>query len=124
MSWILEERRERRSADRETALRFQLESVKNRGNIEALVLADADGLLLAGAGEPAICEELGALAPLVARSAMGMPLGPLLEGGDVAVRPVSIHGQELVLASLGGGVARDALLTTSSEGIRRILAAN
>ena len=124
MTWLLEERRQRRSRERETALRYQLEHTKDRGGLEVLVLVDRDGLLLAGAGEDALCEELGAVAPLMGRAPMGMKLPPLLRGGEVAIRPLSLHGQELFLASVGGGVARDALLHHSLSGVHRIMSAN
>jgi len=124
MIWMLDDRRSRRSGDRATALRFQLDHLKQRGKIEALVLADRDGLLLAQAGEDGVCEELGAIAPLLAKSPLGMPLPPLLSGGEVAIRSVDLHGQDLYLASLGGGVARDALLTHGTSGVQRILSAN
>ena len=122
--WMLDDRRRRRSGNRGTALRFQLEHARNRGKIEALVLADRDGLVLAQAGKNGVCEELGAYAPLYSRSPLGMRLPPMLRGGEVAVRPMRLHGQDLYLASLGGGVARDALLSHSSNGIQRILTAN
>jgi hypothetical protein len=123
MNWMLEERRRRRSADRTEALRYQLEHTKDKGRIEALVLTDSAGLVVAFAGDDAVCEELGAIAPLVPRT-LGMPMPPLLRGGEVAVRPLTLQGQELYLASLGGNVARDALLAHSTKGVRRILGAN
>ncbi|MEM6954757.1 MAG: hypothetical protein AAF411_02915 [Myxococcota bacterium] len=122
--WMLDERRKRRSANRSEALRFQLEHTKEQGGLEAVALSDKDGLLLASAGEEGVCEELGAFAPLLCQSPMGMRLPPLLRGGEVAVRSVSIHGTGLFMACLGGGVARDALLTHTTQGARRILAAN
>lgn len=122
--WMLTERRTRRSADRHLALRYQLESSKTRGGLEALVLCDDAGIVVAGAGESIICEELGAYAPLLCRSPLGMRLSPLLRGGEVAVRTVQMHGQDLFLACLGGGVARDALMTNSTHGVQRILASN
>lgn len=124
MTWPLAERRRRRSEDRQLALRYQLESAQNRGGLEALALADADGLILASVGESEVCEELGAFAPLVARSALGMRLPPMLRGGDVAVRSVSTYGQKLYLACVGGGVARDAVMGHSVSGVERILTTN
>lgn len=121
---VLVERRLRRSTQRDLALCFQLEHVRDQGRLEALVLADDDGLPLSAAGDPAVCTELAAIAPLMARSALGMPLPPLLRGADVAVRIVHVHGQPLYLASVGGGVARDALLAHSMRGVHRILSAN
>ncbi|MBX3272490.1 MAG: hypothetical protein KF729_19685 [Sandaracinaceae bacterium] len=119
-----EERRTRRSLHRDLALGFQLEHVRDRGRLEALVLADDDGLTLSAAGDPAVCRELSAIAPLWARSILGIPLPPLLRGAEVAVRIVYVHNQPLYLACVGGGVARDALLSHSLSGVRRILACN
>jgi hypothetical protein len=48
----------------------------------------------------------------------------MLRGAEVAIRSVEVHGQPLFLASVGGGVARDALLAESLRGVHRILAAN
>jgi hypothetical protein len=119
-----EERRARRSTHRDLALGFQLEHARDRGSLEALVLADDDGLALAGAGDPAVCRELAAVAPLIAKSILGIPLPPLLRGAEVAVRVVRVHNQPLYLASVGGNVARDALLAHSLRGVHRILSAN
>ena len=60
----------------------------------------------------------------MSRSPLGMPLSPLLTGGEVAVRPLELQGQRLFLACLGGNVARDALLGHSVKGVARILGAN
>ncbi|MEZ4253631.1 MAG: hypothetical protein R3B99_35945, partial [Polyangiales bacterium] len=91
MNWMLEERRQRRSPDRTVALRFQLEHTRDKGRIEALVLTDSEGLVVAHAGDDAVCEELGAIAPLVPRT-LGMPMPPLLRGGEVAVRSFLLDG--------------------------------
>ncbi|MCS6797922.1 MAG: hypothetical protein NZ898_05255 [Myxococcota bacterium] len=120
----LVDRRKRRSNDRNAAVRYQLEYARERGGIEALVLADGDGLLLAASGEPAVCAELGAVAPLLGHSLFRMPMPPMLRGADVAVRRLDIYGQPLFLAAVGGGVARDVWLARSAAGVRRILAAN
>ena len=119
-----EERRSRRSSHREIALGFQLEHVRDRAKLEALVLTDDDGLAVSMAGDAAVCRELAAIAPLWAKSILGIPLPPLLRGAEVAVRIVHVHGQPLYLASVGGGVARDALLSHSLSGVRRILSCN
>ena len=119
-----EERRGRRSKHRDLALGFQLEHVRDKGRLEALVLADDDGLALSTAGSPSVCRELAAIAPLMAKSILGIPMPPMLRGAEVAVRIVHVHNQALYLASVGGGVARDALLAHSLGGVRRILSAN
>ncbi len=124
MMWTIEERRQRRSQQQPTALRYQLEHTRERGRFEALVLADDAGLVLAAAGERGLCDELGAIAPLMGRSPLGMRLPPLLRGGEVAIRPMTLNGQDLYVACIGGNVARDALLTHSTNGIERILTSN
>jgi hypothetical protein len=63
------ERRRRRSDDVITALHYQLAAARAEGGLEALVLVDDRGSLLASAGAWAPCEELAAFAPLLARPA-------------------------------------------------------
>ncbi len=118
------DRRERRSEQPGTALRFQLEHSRDQGRLEALVLADEQGLLVAEAGDLAVCTELAALAPWMGRHPLGMPLPPLLRGADVCVRSVLIHGVSMHLAAVGGSVARDAVLACSLRGVERILTRN
>ena len=122
--WMLQERRQQRTNERDAALRYQLEHSRARGGLEALVLADQQGMVVASAGAAEVCEELGAIAPLMTRSVMGMPLPPLLRGGEVVVRPLRLYGQDLYLACIGGGVARDVLMSNSVTGVQRILSAN
>lgn len=120
----ISERRGRRSANRSVALTYQLEHALSRGRLEAFVLSDSAGLVIAAAGDRAICEELGAIAPLMRRSPFAMPMPPLLLGADVAVRRVHVLGQALFLAATGGGVARDLVIADSARGVERILATN
>jgi len=110
------DRRSRRSDDRQLALHFQLEHARSRGGLEAIALADADGLLVASAGDDGLCEELSALAPLVGRSALAMGVGRAL-----ATRPLCALGAPLFLVSQGGNLARDAVLSDSARGLVRIL---
>lgn len=117
------ERRGRRSEEHSTALRYQLESTRERGHLSALALTDRDGLLLAWAGESHVCEELGAAAPLIARGAP-VAIESCAGGDEIVVRALECFGEPLFLASIGGGVARDALLAHSARGIQRILTSN
>ncbi|MEM6961499.1 MAG: hypothetical protein AAF355_14990 [Myxococcota bacterium] len=119
-----DERRTRRSEERAVALRYQLEHTRHRGGLEALVLADGYGLVVAHAGDEAVCSELGALAPVFSGHSFSIPVPPLLEGADIEVLPLSLLGQKLFLACTGGGMARDALLTHSASGVSRILETN
>lgn len=123
-SYLMPERRHKRSPESHIALSFQLEHTREHGKLEALVLTDRSGMAVAHAGDFGLCEELAAIAPVYSNSVLPMRMPPLLRGGEVAVRRLSLHGQELFLACLGGGVARDALLASSVSGVERILAAN
>lgn len=118
------ERRARRSAHHHTALRYQLESTLKRGRMAALALSDRSGILLAWAGEDALCHEVGAVAPMVAHGWPPELADDGVKSEDVSVRSIECFGEQLYLCSVGGGVARDALLAHSAKGIERILTAN
>ena len=124
IAWFLEDRRNRRSKERTVALRYQLERAREHAGLEALVLVDRAGSMVASSGDRAVCAELGAMAPLMERTLMPMPMPPLLRGGEIAIRKVPVCGNELLLACVGGGVARDAHMKQSVAGVRRILASN
>jgi hypothetical protein len=137
MNLILQnERREKRSSNSAEALRYQLESTLRQGKMAALALTDDAGTLVAFAGDEAVCTELGALAPVVAHGwpadfapvpvqvANSNALPRKITKDDVSVRAIECFGESLFLASLGGGVARDALLAHSARGVHRILTAN
>lgn len=59
-----EERRTKRSADPVIALGLLLDGARRLGGYSALAVADPSGLLVAGSGHFADCEELAAHAPL------------------------------------------------------------
>ena len=131
MNLVFHDRRERRSDNHVMALRYQLESTLRQGKMAALALTDAGGALLACAGDEGVCQELSALAPVVAHgwpADLGQPEAregqkPITKE-DVRVRSLECFGDSLYLVALGGGVARDALLAHSARGIQRILTAN
>jgi hypothetical protein len=113
------ERRTRRSDDTMMALHYQLAFARFEGEFEALVLADAAGCLVAGAGPWPTCEMLAAFAPLFERR-------PVAGAGrecpsDVEVRRVMIDGSEVLLCARGGGHARVPSITRAASGCRRIL---
>ncbi|MBX3191627.1 MAG: hypothetical protein KF819_31835 [Labilithrix sp.] len=130
------ERRRRRSADPLVALHYQLTETRSRGELDAIVVADASGVVVAGAGSWPVCEELAAYAPLLAEGAWGTMTDAVTSRveslrKDVEIRALSVGGQEVLLCArrhrrgqgreAGEGVTRD--LDDAAQGISRILTA-
>ena len=116
------ERRKRRSDDPVAALRYQLEYTREIGSLDAVLLADADGLLFAFAGELGVCEELGAYAPLFYQTVLGLRLPRVFEQGKVTVHPTRILGESMYLVVLGDLGRERSHVVNSARAIERILA--
>ncbi len=129
-----DERRRRRSEDPLVALHYQLAETRARGEIDTIVVADASGVVVAGAGSWPVCEELAAYAPLLAEGSWAMMTATVSSRveslrKDVEVRALSVGGQEVLLCARrhrhsagspsGDGVQRD--LDQAAAGISRIL---
>ena len=121
---LLEERRRQRSDDPLVALYYQLANVRQEGQLDAIVVADDSGVVVAGAGASAVCEELAAYAPLLAQGVWSEPgldaeslLGALRT--DVDVEAVNLDGQSVLLCARGGP-GRD-LMKRAAQGVARIL---
>ena len=118
------ERRHRRSHDPLVALHYQLSHARALGELDAIVVADASGVVVAGAGAWAVCEELAAYAPFLAAEdggashAISSRLASLR--GEVDVRSMRV-GTEEVLVCARGGRSRLESLEIAAEGIDRIL---
>jgi hypothetical protein len=124
---VLEDRRRKRSSDPLVALHYQLAHARHDGELEAIVVADTAGVVVAGAGSWAACEELAAYAPLLAQGVWTEPgvstrsrLAELRT--EVAVRAVEVEGQE-VLVCARGGITRSAMMERAAQGVARILKA-
>lgn len=125
-----EDRRQKRSDDPLVALHYQLAHARSRGALDAIVVADAAGVVVAGAGSWAACEELAAYAPLLASArpagdANGSRVDVLRR--DTAVTRVEWGGDdvELLVCARGGaaGRGRDVTLAEAMSGVARILRA-
>ncbi len=120
------ERRQHRSDDVVTALHYQLASARAEAGLEALVLVDDRGSLIASAGAWAPCEELAAFAPLlarpeeVARSAVAGRLAALAE--DATSLAIGDEHAPILLCGRGRGAGRQAMVRAAA-GCLRILAA-
>lgn len=119
------ERRRKRSDDPVTALHYQLAAVRRDAALEAVVLADAAGCLVAGAGAWPACEELAAYAPLLATPRL--PVRRMVSARLSALEPeveslaFEVLGSEVLLSCRGGASARKDALARAAAGIRRIL---
>ena len=116
----MNERRIRRSQDPYRALCLQLEHSRSQGQLDAVVVAIDNGLLVAGAGERSVCEALGAIAPLMSSPSFNGRVPGALEGQSLDVCEVTLDGETVYVASLGRS-AGDAWLQQSISGVRRIL---
>lgn len=117
---VADERRKRRSNDPLIALHHHLAETRRRTAATAVVLADMQGVVVAGAGAWPVCEELAAYAPLVAHGG-----APEERFADIAVSSFEFEGQALILAVRSARNDSDSqdLFDPSVRGIRRILAA-
>lgn len=119
------ERRTRRSDQHSKALYYQLEASRERATLEAMILADEDGLCVAASGDPATCEEFAVHTALVcedAQSFAGTILAPARRW-DVSMQRFDVEGVPLYLCAIGGDEAERAQeIARSMGGVSRILA--
>lgn len=121
------ERRRRRSASSLTlALTYQLDDCCRDGGIQAMVVADADGLPLAAAGDTYACDEVAARMVLVGPRIQSFD-GTLFGDGhrwDVQMAKVDVDGDELLVCAVGGSAdQRTRQIARGAAGAMRILAA-
>ncbi len=116
----MKERRLRRSQDPYRALCLQLEHIRSEGELDAMVVAIDNGILIAGAGERSVCEALGAVAPLLGCPSFNGRMPGSLVGQSIDVRAISLEGETVYVAAAGRSMS-DACLARSIGGVRRIL---
>ncbi len=122
------ERRRQRSHDPLVALHYQLAHARSEGKLEAIVVADDSGVVVAGAGAWAACEELAAYAPILVQGGwrepgLGRPSRVLEVGDQVDVQPVDIGGQTVLLCGRGSKRSVTAqAMRQAAAGVARILA--
>ncbi len=119
------DRRRRRSEDPITALHYQLSFARAEAELEALVLVDDSGCLVAGAGAWPLCEELAAYAPLLAHpsaiqsDSLGSSLAAMAR--EIEIRTLLIDGVEAMICGRGRSEVRAATIARAAAGCRRIL---
>ncbi len=121
-----DDRRRKRSQDPLVALHYQLAQAKQQGALDAIVLADASGVVVAGAGSWVVCEELAAYAPLFAQNAQNETHDPLPARvaslrAECEVRSMTAAGQPMLLCAMGKPSMRGHAADLASSGVVRIL---
>ncbi|HEY1813404.1 MAG TPA: hypothetical protein VGG74_13725 [Kofleriaceae bacterium] len=120
------ERRRRRATTTTLALSYQLDDCCKEGAIDAMVVADGDGLPLAAAGDSYACDEVAARMVLVGPRIATFD-GTLLGTGrqwNVQMQKVRIDGSDLLVCAVGGTAeARKKQIARGAAGALRILAA-
>ena len=120
------ERRRRRSLHPAVALSYQLETLCHEGGIDAMVVADDNGLPLAAAGDAYACDEVAARVVMVGRKIRefgGTLLGPG-QRWDVQMTKVDVDGAELLVCAVGGDATQRQLqIARGVASAQRILAA-
>ena len=121
----MKERRRRRADTVTLALTYQLDDCCKEGKIQAMVVADSDGLPLASAGDVYACDEVAARMVLVGPKIRTFD-GTLLGQGarwDVQMTKVASDGSELRVCAVGGSAeARKKQIARGAAGALRILA--
>ena len=120
------ERRRRRTDLITQALTYQLLSCCEDGKMQAMVIADADGLALASSGDRHACDEVAAsMVHIGARTPAFR--GTLLGNGqrwDVEMTKVLVDGSPLVVCAVGGSAEqRQRQVARGAQGTLRILRA-
>jgi hypothetical protein len=120
------ERRRRRTDLITQALTYQLLSCCEDGAMQAMVLADADGLPLASSGDRQACDEVAASMVHIAARAPAFR-GTLLGAGqrwDVEMARIVVDGAPLVVCAVGGSAEQRARqVARGARGSLRILGA-
>jgi hypothetical protein len=122
---MVRDRRRRRSSDPLVALHYQLSHARTLGSLDTIVIADDSGVVVAGSGSWAACEELAAYAPLLSRELSETGSSRIATLRDEAlVKRLSVGSSTVIVCAKGpkDDAARSAL-DQASAGAARILAA-
>jgi hypothetical protein len=121
-----QERRRQRGTTITQALHFQLAACCEDGRIDAMVVADGNGLPLASSGDSSACDEVAARMVLVGariREFNGVLFGPG-HRWDVQMQKIDFEGTDLLVCAVGGTAeARQRQIARGAAGAVRILAA-
>ena len=120
----LQERRVSRSSATVDALEMALSSAAYRGGCDVVLVADDKGMIVCHSATPLDLDMLAAVTPIVARGEARASIKRAGEARQLEVESVSVLGEKLHVAVLGGSdEARRIELGRSLAATRRILAA-
>lgn len=114
----MNERRRKRSGEKDEALRLLLAAVKDRSDVSSIAVVDARGLVISGMGTAQELAILGAVAQPVAGGTMSNLCERLTEGTDVMSKSLKSPRGTMYLAALGTRIGR---MHEAAAGIERIL---
>lgn len=121
-----QEKRRKRSYNVHEALELQLAATAERGHFSSVMLAEKQGIAVAGAGDMTADEEICALAPqLVPGNRVWQGRVAIDNGPEkyVTITPVKTDVGSLYLCGVGGeSAAVIAELIKGGQGVNRILA--
>ena len=120
---MIQNRRRRRSGEREEALAYYFEALAQREGLEAVALVDERGGLLCGSGTAHgvyDMDEVARAAALTAGGAEPDGIDAITQGNDFYACRIEAAGKSYVVTSLGKRVRR---VTDAAKAIERILAA-
>ena len=119
----LQERRKQRSDSAAEAIELALAHAAHRADLDAVLVADEEGLLVAASPCSVDLETLAAVTPLVGR---GQAMAQVRRAGvprGLTVEPVEVASELLYVAALGGKrEARKREAIAGAAATRRILA--
>ena len=116
------ERRKRRSARAADALELALSGAAERGGLDVVLIADDFGMLVASNRTDLELEMLAAIAPIVSRGRAKANIKRNGHDRELSVKSISVMGETLHIAALGGDASARALGVMSSvTAARRIL---
>lgn len=118
------DRRRRRSEIAANALEFALDGAAERGQLDAMVIADDFGLIVSQSHHGLDLGEVAAIAPIVGRGQARAKVRRAGSARDLCVRTVSVLGEHLHVAAVGGDPASQRReIAAAIRAAKRILAA-
>jgi len=112
------DRRMKRSQDREEALQYLIEALADRSQVEAVLLVNEEGHIVAGMGMPGEVRKLAQIAVPAVRGEEAELFESLTRGTDFFGREIPVVEGSLYLVALGTRVGK---MHEAVYGVTRIL---